>query len=245
MKLSFICASNNIPKYESLVLESLEKQDCRDFETILVDTTDKKYPSAALALNEGAERATGDYLCFLHHDITFEPDFVSSLISEIDRHPFYIAGPVGVIPGKYVWKKKALSSMVNGPGKIVPGGELFKENVPLETVDECFFVIPREVFRRRPLQAFYPSWHLYAVEYCLWAKTQGQDLVRLLPVYLWHESMGYSMDESYYKTLEVLRKTYRCNIYTTMNAWPRDPILYWLKKRRSRRFYAKAFGKQL
>lgn len=62
--LSFICASNKPKVLKECVISSLEKQKDRDFELVVVDTTLKQYASAVEALNEGADRAKGDYFVF-------------------------------------------------------------------------------------------------------------------------------------------------------------------------------------
>lgn len=229
--LSFICASNKPKVLKECVISSLEKQKDRDFELVVVDTTLKQYASAVEALNEGADRAKGDYFVFLHQDIQFEDeDFISKLRGFINQGPFLIAGVAGVVPAKLKWRKKILTNIVHGEDRINPGEPIHGNSVvSCNTVDECLFVIPRDIYVRRPLTEYVPTWHLYAVEYCLWAEQSEPGSVKIFPLKLWHRSDGVSFDASYYtaltKIISAYKKRYKV-LYTTMGAWPVNKLLF-------------------
>ena len=228
MRLSFICPSNNPQMFNDNIVASLDRQKNRDFELILVDTQKEHYSSAATALNAGAARATGEYFVFLHHDIVLESeDFIDELLKMIESCDFIVAGVAGAI--RYDWPRlyRVRSNIEHGVSgsRRVPGKTAFTEIAPMESLDECFFIIPAEVFKKRGFYEFMPTWHLYAVEYCLWAYDQGIDNpVLLFPVRLWHQSAGNSLDKSYFTALRRLRKIYRRDIICTVGAWPINPI---------------------
>lgn len=240
MKLSFICPSNNPEMYSRCVLASLERQKNRDFELILVDTQKEQYSSAAAALNAGAARASGEYLVFLHHDIILEDEnFIDQLLELISRGDFLIGGVAGAVKGKYPWRKQTVSNIVHGEKKVIPGKTPTTRIIPLSTVDECFFVIPRRVFMERGFVEYMPGWHLYAVDYCMWAQAKGgEGAVVLLPARLWHLSIAKSMSADYYATLRAVRKAHRRDMYTTMGAWPANRLLFEYRVARDR--YARA-----
>lgn len=228
--LSFICASNKPNILKECVISSLEKQKDRDFELVVVDTNLKQYASAVEALNEGADRAKGDYFVFLHQDIQFEDeDFVSRLRGYIERGPFFVAGVAGAVPAKTKWRKRILTNIVNGDEKVNPGEPIPDDSIiRCNTVDECLFVIPRDVYARRPLTEYVPTWHLYAVEYCLWAEQSEPGSVKIFPLKLWHRSDGVSFDASYYTALNRIISVYKRQykvLYTTMGAWPANAFL--------------------
>lgn len=232
--------------YESCVAKSLERQQNRDFELILVDTVKERYSSAAAALNAGAARASGEYLVFLHHDIILEDEhFIDQLIDLISRQPFLIGGAAGAVKGKYPWRKQTVSNIVHGENKVVPGKTPTTRIIPLSTVDECFFVIPRAVFAERGFVEYTPSWHLYAAEYCMWAQEKGgESAVILLPARLWHLSIAKSMSADYYATLRAVRRAHHRDMYTTMGAWPSNRLLFEYRVARDRYARAKRRRKQ-
>ena len=228
--LSFICASNRPDVLKNCVVSSLEKQKDRDFELVVVDTSSKHYVSAVEALNEGADRAKGDYFVFLHQDVQFEDeDFVSKLRGYIERGSFFIAGVAGAVPAKTKWRKRILTNIINGDEKVNPGIPIPDDSIiSCNTVDECLFVIPRDVYARRPLTEYVPTWHLYAVEYCLWAEQSEPGSVKIFPLRLWHQSDGASFDASYYTALNRIIGVYKGHykvLYTTMGAWPASVFL--------------------
>ena len=95
------------------------------------------------------------------------------------------------------------------------------EATQCETVDEFAFVIPKNIFDENPFITFYPSWHLYAVEYCLRMRSIGHR-VCVFPLSVWHRSEGDSFDPSYFKTIKPIARKYRYEfkkISTTMGGW--------------------------
>lgn len=233
--LSFICASNNRNIFDECLGPSLERQRNRDFELILVDTIEQKYASAAEALNYGASQASGEYLVFLHQDICIEDsDFIDHLLGFLSQSDFYIAGIAGAIAGKRSWRTATYTNIVHGAdrhpaGRRLPGDKIFFA----ETLDECLFIIPRDVFAQRQLADFAPTWHLYAVEYSLWANTKSSNSVVVFPLKLWHRSAAASFNADYYDALHVLIRIYRRYtrmIHTPMGAWPTNPRMLDIKK---------------
>lgn len=226
--LSFICASNDISIFEQCIVPSFNIQKNKDFEIILVDTTQKQYDSAAKALNEGAAKAKGEYLIFLHHDIVIEnEDFIDELNNWISKNNFGVAGVAGAVKAS-IWNysksaSNIISNIVNGEEKYSPGIRVTKTTA-CETLDECFFVIPKKLFIEHQFEELTPTWHLYCVEYCLWAKEHNYEVL-LTPMYLWHKSAGASMNSNYFEALLKLRKKYKKDIYTTMGIWPRNDII--------------------
>jgi len=226
--LSFICASNNMEIYEQCVVSSLAIQKNTDFELILINTAEKEYSSAAKALNEGANKAKGDYLVFLHHDIVIEDEnFVDKLNLWLDQHTFGIAGVAGTIKLPNRKKANVVSNIVHGEKKQVPGIKT-TETVSCETLDECLFVISRKMFSEHQFVELMPTWHLYCVEYCLWAKEHNYDVL-LTPMFLWHKSAGASMNMNYFEALFKLKKIYKKDIYTTMGTWSQNYFITYLK----------------
>lgn len=232
VEFSFICPTNNMEMFETNVSASLEKQSFRDYELICVDTQKKHFSAAADALNYGASQASGEYLVFLHHDIVIEDtEYLTKMHDFCKKNNFLIAGAAGVLRAPVLpqLRSKIYSNIVDGPEKrgFLPVD--INSVTAAEAVDECFFVIPREVFEKRPFNHFFDTWHLYAVEYSLWAKEQGDNTVVILPFTLWHLSDGASVNQNYFDALNALRKIYRKPIICTMCFFPKNELLFRLR----------------
>lgn len=218
MKMSIICVYNKQDVLDDNLLKSLDQQENKNYELILVDNRDNSFSSAAVALNYGASEATGDYLVFVHQDIylsdsTWIDDTLETL-SSLDN-----VGIVGVAG-------KTTDSIVRGNIKQgVPSKPLtsFTINKPQKaiTLDECLFIIPHDIYMKYPLdEDICPDWHLYAVDYVYNIKCEGFNAY-LIPSNLEHRSTGASMSEGYYTTLPALQKKYRDMglIRTCMGDW--------------------------
>lgn len=105
-EVSVIIPNFNGKKYLKDCLDSMRKQDCENFEVILVDngsedgSTDyvrEVYPEVQVialkentgfctAVNTGIKVSTGSYVILLNNDTIAEPSFVSSLLKSMKRH---------------------------------------------------------------------------------------------------------------------------------------------------------------
>jgi len=231
MTLSIICPTNDKSKCERWLLPSLARQDFRDFEVVLVDTNESRVGSAAEALNVGAAKAKGDYLVFVHHDVELlDSRELRRLVESLKGRDFLVAGAAGTcsVSGK-PWRKHTITNLVHGEQREHPGNSTrISDATPCETLDECLFVVPRSVWMARPFPVFYPSWHLYAVEYALWANVRRKGSVLAVPLNLWHHSSGGSFNKSYYGALRVLSRMYRKDysvLHTPIAAWPTQAVL--------------------
>ena len=215
--MSIICVYNNKEILDKYLLESLKRQT-KEYELILVDNRENQFSSAASALNYGAKKACGDYLIFTHQDINFVNknwiEDTEKTLKKLDNH-----GIVGVA-GKTV-DSLVRSNIKQGikPTDVTP----YKlEKIELaSTLDECLFIIPRDVFKKHNLsEKRCPDWHLYCVDYVYNMKENGYNAY-LIPTELEHKSKGASMSEGYYKTLPNLQKKYMKKriIRTCMGDW--------------------------
>ncbi len=107
MNVTIIIPNYNGKHFLQPCLESLSKQSCRDFETILVDnhSTDgsieymkEYYPEVKIlsldknrgfsaAVNAGIRKASTPYVILLNNDTTVEPHFVKELLAAIRQSP--------------------------------------------------------------------------------------------------------------------------------------------------------------
>lgn len=100
MRISVIIPTLNEEEDLPVLLDSLSKQSCRDFEVIVADAGSsdntvkiaKKYKARVVpggmpgvGRNRGAEVAEGQYLFFLDADVRLPPDFLQNAADEMDE----------------------------------------------------------------------------------------------------------------------------------------------------------------
>ena len=106
-KTTVVIPNWNGMAYLKNCMDSLEKQDDRDFETLVIDNASKdgsvaflreNYPWARVevmpenlgfagGVNEGIRRTKTPYVLLLNNDVEVEPHFVKALTDAIDRDP--------------------------------------------------------------------------------------------------------------------------------------------------------------
>ncbi len=215
--MSIICVYNNQEILDKYLIKSLKMQS-ENYELILVDNRDNRFKSAASALNYGAKKASGEYLVFCHQDIYFSSStWLSDTLTEIQKleNPGII-GVAGKVNDSIVRSniKQGIDPVDISPYKI----EKVEHAI---TLDECLFIIPKEVFEKYNLdEKQCPDWHLYCVDYVYNIQEKGYNSY-LIPSVLEHRSKGDSMSEGYYKTLVNLQKKYlkKGLIRTCMGDW--------------------------
>ena len=237
--ISIICVYNNEPVLNNYLLKNLKNQSAA-YELILLDNRTNKFSSAAAALNQGGKQAKGDYLIFIHQDVTL-PSLQWLEDAEQTLKSISNLGVAG-LAGKAAQGHEVLANMTHGLPPRPAGDRPISSPTKVQTVDECLSIIPGEIFKKMRFdEETCDGWHLYAVDYCLSIASLGYDIY-VLPQEIYHLSTGivsknlfqiirnggiYSKD--YYINLKkILKKhkaTYRC-IYTTCGNWnTNNPIL--------------------
>jgi hypothetical protein len=217
--ISVVCVYNDPEVLNNYLLPSLKQQETSN-ELILVDNTHKQFKSAAEALNQGAKKATGKYLMFAHQDIELtSPTLLGDMEALLDSTlNLGIAG----VAGKREDHQEIISNIQDGKPPQPVSSFQIKKTTPVQTVDECLFIIPKDRFKERGFdEKVCDGWHLYAVDYSLSMAVEGYG-VYVLPFSLYHESRGYSLSREYFQTLRKLVKKHQDNyesIHTTMWNW--------------------------
>jgi len=222
--ISIVCVYNNDKILKNNLLKSLERQTS-EYELILIDNTQNRYTSAAKALNCGGEKATGDYIMFVHQDVDFckdtwlaEAEKILSSIPDLG-----IAGVAGMSDTGYTNKDRGRNIIKHGnPAMILSWGNAIQKPEIVQTLDECLIIIPKIVFSKLKFdESVCDGWHLYAVDYCLSCNRIGLKAYAI-PMFIYHRSAGSSFSTQYYSTLKKVikkHKKYYKKIYTTMGDW--------------------------
>ena len=213
MKLSLVCVYNDKGILDEFLIKSLLSQQYKEYEFIPIDNTNKAFVSASQALNNGGDKASGDYIIFLHQDIMFtSPNTLQKIAGYLnDKTKLY--GVAGVRDSNGV-----ISNITHGPDFSPAGYVKITEPTLVQTLDECMFIVPREVFDKLKFdESTINGWHLYCVDYCLSAKKVGIDSYVIPADNVYHLSPGFSMNMSYFRILRKLVKKHSefPVIYTT------------------------------
>ncbi|NYB26378.1 MAG: family 2 glycosyl transferase [Methanobacteriaceae archaeon] len=217
---SIICVYNDREILDNYLIKSLDNQNT-NYELILVDNSDSKFKSAAEALNYGGQKATGDYLMFVHQDIELLSE---NWLIDAEKHSNSLKNlGIAGIAGRAYNKGWSITNIKDGiPPRDVSPNHGLKYPTKVQTLDECLIIIPKEIFSKINFdEENCDSWHLYAVDYSLSIKKIGYD-VYVLPLPAYHRSRGYSLSKGYYETLKKLLSKHGQDtsvILTTMGDW--------------------------
>jgi hypothetical protein len=235
--ISIICVYNNKILLDNYLLQSLKRQTT-EYELILLDNTQRKFQSAAEALNQGGKQANQKYLMFVHQDVDLSsPTFlenVENILDSIER--LGIAGVAGKKDSKGV-----LTIITHDTPPTTAGNILIDHIIEVQTLDECLVIIPQEAFNSLHFdEEVCDDWHLYAVDYCLNVTKLGLKSY-VLPLTIYHYSplipknlfqILFSigpLPKGYYNTLKKVLKKYKPEvecIYTSCGDWnTSDPLI--------------------
>ena len=214
---SIICIYNNRQKLDNYLIKSLTKQTA-PFELITIDNTAKNFQSAAPLLNEAAKNARYDYLMFVHQDVAFGSNDWLRFAQRDIRHlrRFGAAGVAGKSP------KGLFASVFHGKPPHFVAEKRIKKPVPVQTLDGCLLIVPKEVFLKNGFdEKTCTGWHLYVADYCL--DLSRRDLnVYVLPHDIYHESTGPADPMAYEQTKQNIidkHKYHKQIIYSTVGDW--------------------------
>jgi hypothetical protein len=217
--ISIICVFNDKSVLDNYLIKHLTVRN-KDYELILLDNSSERFVSAAKALNFAGGMAKGDYLMFAHQDFDLGDDKwlkeAEKIIIKLEN--MGIAG----VAGRSKEKGWTVTNIREGvPPKFI-SPERIKKPIKVQTLDECLFIIPKNVFNILKFdEEVCDDWHLYAVDYCLSVKNLGYE-VYVIPLSGHHKSQADSLSEGYYSTLRKLLKKHGKNyniILTTIGDW--------------------------
>lgn len=223
---TLILIMNKKNVYQEFV-ENIDTQEDVSYEVICIDNCNNQYDSARKAYNEAVEKAKGKYLIFLHPDIRFiTKNGLHNIVENVENIKNFgvigVAGcPLELVNGKRI----ILSNICHGKSKC-KAGKSIERPYEVQTVDECFFIVERSKFSDINFTEK-KGWHLYAVELCLQFLNAGEKNY-VIPVDLWHQSDGKSLDYRYVLQLRELIKEFKNStdfINTTVKKWGTKGLL--------------------
>jgi 2-polyprenyl-3-methyl-5-hydroxy-6-metoxy-1,4-benzoquinol methylase len=187
--ISIICVFNDECAFRDILLASLKNQTY-PHEIIALDNRDRKFSSAAAALNHGASLAKGDYLMFVHQDIELaSDDWLEQAVRLVAGLPDAgIAGVAGMKEGKGPYEDLKRGNPIFAGLPWNPSNRIDRPET-VQTLDECLLIVPRDVFAGLAFdERTFDGWHCYAPDYCLGVRTLGKRAY-VLPLTVCHRSL--------------------------------------------------------
>lgn len=240
--VTIVIVSNRANPEIELTVQSVGAQNI-SCEVIIIDNrNNSKFQSATAALNWGGDRASGRYIFFAHQDIELtDSRFLQKAVDILDGLPnLGAAGVAGARPHPEKGGVQRVNRITHGvPAR--PWGEEITRATPVQTLDECLLVVPRDIFKKvRFDEQTCDGWHLYGVDLCLSCKAIGLE-VYALPLPIYHVSDGASarkkkgfsltsIDQAYFDLFEKVRKKHKDNfemIYTTSSSFSTGTPVAW------------------
>lgn len=173
-------------------------------ELLFMDNTQRQYPTAGAALNAAAARASHDVVAFVHQDVVLH-DLVA-----LETAAAVLTGDGGYGDGYGLLGTAGIGADGRMLGRLrdrVPlSGQPCAAPVPVDSLDEVFFMARTELLRAQPLvddPVF--AWHAYAVEYGLRLRGLGLQ-VGALDVPLTHNSLTTNLTALDEAHAEVARR---------------------------------------
>lgn len=205
-KISVIIVYTNEAQLDEAVGYLNKQSISDDMELILLDNRNKKFISAAEALNYGANIAVGDVLIFMHQDVyLWDLNILEKYYNYLKSNDNTIAGVAGVASKD----KKVYYDIYETKDKIRRAQTTGSEIMPAETIDECFFAMKKALWQRLKFDEITcDSWHFYGAEICYNNLLSGGKNVIYSSV-ICHESMGNSKNKDFRISLKKLIKKYK------------------------------------
>lgn len=206
MKISVICVYNNEQQLKDQLDASLKTQNL-EYELIGINNIQNKFSSAAKALNYGASVSNGDILIFSHQDIFLKTATeLEKLANVVSKYPTgTIIGTQGVREPSKLYYTNLTSGLKYNCDIINDFDDKLYE---VSCVDEGLFGMKRETWEKHHFdEVLCDNWHLYCVEYCLYARKNGNK-VYVWPSQIHHFSKG-TISLGYMKNLRRLCDVYR------------------------------------
>ena len=227
--ISIVCPSNDAAILNDWLLKGLKTQTAVH-ETIILDTAEQGFQSAAQALNFAGSQAKGKYIMFVHQDVNLPSHtWLEDAEKMLDTIPdLGIAGVVGSVEEGDSVSERMRNIIAHGDDREQIGNPITSPE-PVQTLDELLLIIPRATFQEYQFdENTCADWHLYGTDYCLNMLTVGKG-VYVIPLYVIHRSKGastsrlsfifnFGLSGEYYQTLEKILNKHKNHfiwIYTT------------------------------
>lgn len=205
--VSVITVINKPEVYRSMLYKSITAQKGIEFEIIEIDNMNNDFDSLIDAYRNGLQRSTGNWLLFVHPDVSFNSDyslldFMQKAYKSLEENPqICLWGVAGSVKSENHNVVTIIEQGVNRERRNV--GFSGRDYVEVQTVDACCYIIRRSDLLNIGFSDYLTGYHMVVEDLCLKMQEKGK-LVVVLPIDLWHLSPGNSLDYTYYRETRKL-----------------------------------------
>jgi hypothetical protein len=188
--VSIVTVFNDLEMRRACLDRSIDahRHEAPSVEYLPIDNGAGAFATAGAALNHGAGQAKHDYVVFVHQDV-----YLHSLAA-LEEAAGMLADDegIGLLGAIGVTAENRFFGRVRD--RVILLGDPTGRPVPVDSVDEVLFVIPRRRLEQEPL-ADLPelAWHAYAVEYGLRLRAKGMQ-VCAVDMPLTHNSLTVNLE---------------------------------------------------
>ena len=229
--LSIITVVNKQEVFNRMLLSSLKQQISIEYQLLTIDNVNNEFKSLYDAYKVGIEKAKGEWIMFIHPDVSFlstnslEKIYGSAIRIRNANEKIKLFGVAGV---KQDLNSKIYTTIFEGYNKEKRVDFINdKEYISVQTVDACCFIIKKEDLINYGFWDRLSGYHLLVEELCIRINESGNSVV-VIPSEIWHLSKGGSLDYSYYfSAMKVINKHKSLKLFcTTSFKWRVNFILY-------------------
>lgn len=178
-----------------------------DYELIVVDNTASQYTSIAAAYNAGAEKASSEYLCFVHEDVVIKTqNWGQALLNDFANDG--TTGLIGLVGSKFKsYQPTSYTNMIENGKYIVSGTNGSRDVEDVVCVDGLFLMTRKSAWARcRFDEKLIRGFHGYDMDYSLQVLAAGFRVVVHRGIAFAHYSSGNRNAEWYNTNKAVSRK---------------------------------------
>jgi hypothetical protein len=200
-QITFVVAVNNRDVLEQNLLSS----PCLRFPHSHEVLIQEKFPSAALAYNDGMQRASNDLVIFIHQDMFLPEAWLSRL--EMNLQYLDENGPDWGVLG--CWGARTDGSLVghiysSGLGLL---GEELENPLPVQTLDEIVLVVRKNsgLFFDETL----PHFHFYGADICMTAASRRLNCYAMSAFCVHNTAQILRLPEEFYDCYAHVKRVWR------------------------------------
>lgn len=206
INISVVIVYTNTEQLDEAV-KYLERQTVfPSVELVLLDNREKRFLSAASALNYGAQQANGEVVVFMHQDVyLWDEKFLEKYYDVLHERPDVILGAAGVAKKDHLIYYDFCETKDRVFHSRTTNGELMQA----VTLDECIFAMRKELWQKLKFdEETCDNWHFYGADICYNNLLNGGENI-ILSAQICHESKGHAYSQSFRRSLKQMIKKYK------------------------------------
>lgn len=167
-----------------------------EFELVVIDNSNNEY-SIFSAYNKGISLANGEFLCFMHEDISYKTPKWGVVVEEyLNKTEVGVLGVYGghYIPSIpcYIGDTTLISGIMYYNNKLLSNINYFEDSkfVSVAALDGVWFCIRKELFENIKFDESYKGFHFYEMDICMQIHKLNKEVIVTKEILINHSSGG-------------------------------------------------------